>query len=142
MSNEITVEQFEKICDDISRLRAEIAAKKAEVSKLQDDLDQVEKQAMAMLEASDKTKYVSEAGTIYTAVYESVAVPKGDSKQAFFDYLKQQGIYEEVVTVNSQWLNGWYRKEKEAAIEKGDILFTIPGIENTTSTVRLSFRKS
>lgn len=138
---DIKVDDFEKVCENIALLRAEVAAKKADVAKVQEYLDQEEKKAMAMLEASEKTKYVSEYGTIYTAVYESIAVPKGNNKQEFFKYLKDNGIYDEVVTVNSQWLNGWYRKEKEAAIEGGNILFTIPGIENPVSTVRLSFRK-
>jgi hypothetical protein len=138
---DIKVEDFEKVCENISLLRAEIAAKKADVAKVQEYLDKEEKKAMTMLEASEKTKYVSEHGTIYTAVYDSISVPKGDSKQEFFSYLKDVGIYDEVVTVNSQWLNGWYRKEKEAAIENGDILFTIPGINNPVSSVRLSFRK-
>lgn len=142
MQEQLTVEDFEKVCSDISAMRLLVAEKKADLSTTQEQLDALERKAMAMLETADKTKYVSEHGTIYTSVFESVAVPKGDNKQAFLNYLKEHGIYDEVITVNSQWLNGWYRKEKEAALEKGDILFNIPGIENPSTSIRLSFRKA
>lgn len=137
-----SVEDFETTCRQLLELRDSYDFKKNELKRVDEQIMEVERKLQAMLEAEDKTKYVSEVGTVYTSVHESVAVPKGEARAAFFSYLKEQGIYDEVVTVNSQWLNGYFRKEKEAAIEKGDILFQIPGLENPHAQVRLSFRKA
>ena len=50
----------------------------------------------------------------------------------FFAYLKDRGLFDSVITVNSQTLNKLYRTELEAAFGRGEIDFQFPGIEPPT----------
>lgn len=136
-----TVADFEAICLEIKERRAAVAAKKAERDKLQEELDEIETKAMAMLELSGKTSYKSEHGTVYTSSKESVKLPKSlEDKAEFFAYLKSKNIYDEVINVNSSWLNSHYKEEREKALEVGNILFTIPGINEVTTNPVVGFR--
>jgi accessory colonization factor AcfC len=74
-----------------------------------------------------------------------VATPKTqEEKQAFFDWLKtSRGIdaYWHYVGINSQSLQGLWAEEKELAVERKDIDFTLPGVGKETVTHKLSVRK-
>lgn len=60
----------------------------------------------------------------------SVRVPKTvEEKQEFFKYLEEQGLFYEVVGVNSMTLNKFYKEKAEEALDKGVIDFRLPGIE-------------
>lgn len=134
-----TVQEFEVVCKQIKDLRDEYDRKKIELDEIDTRLSATEMQAKAMLEVEEKSKYVSESGTIYTAVHSSVAIPKGDNKQQFMQYLRDINLFDEVVTVNSQWLNKHYREALETASDP--VLFGIPGLDKPYTEVRLKFMK-
>ena len=139
--SDVTVEDFEDICLKIKEQRAAVAEKKKERDALQLKLDELEAKAIAMLELSEKTSYKSEHGTVYMTTKESVKIPKAlEDKEAFFKYLKELNIYHEVVNVNSQWLNSHFKEAKTKAMEEGNILFSIPGINEVTVNQTLGFR--
>lgn len=140
--SEVTVKELEDICAEISKLESEIDSVELNLKMMNEELNKQKAVAQRMLEACEKDSYKSSFGTIYTATIESVAVPKGDSKQAFFSYLKEKNLFDEVVTVNSQWLNGYFRKERQEALEKGDLAFTMPGLDVPRVVRSVRFRKS
>lgn len=142
-NKDISVADFENVAKEILEKRTIIEGLKAQQKIHQEKLDELEAKAQSMLETSEKDKYVSNFGTLYLSYFTSVSVPKDlDSKKEFFAYLKEQNLFDEVVTVNSQWLNGFYRREDEAAREKGDLFLGFPGIGMAKTTPRLGFRKA
>jgi hypothetical protein len=137
-----TIKDFEELAQQLADVREKIDLLNIEYKKLGEEEAALEAKIIALLDAAEITSYKAKAGTIISSSMQSVSVPKGESKQSFFNYLKEAGIYDEVVTVNSQWLNGYYKKEMEAAREREDVFFTIPGLENPFTKTRLSFRKA
>ena len=72
----------------------------------------------------------------------SVRMPKdNEERKAFFDYLRERGVYDELVSVSSQTLNAFYRSELELAILRGELDFTIPGLNDVLVVPKLTVRK-
>lgn len=137
-----TIKFIEEKCQELKSLYDDHDMLKAQLSSLNETIANKEKEIETFLQTEDLTSYKSKMGTVYMITRSSVSVPKGEAKQAFFGYLKEQGIYDEVVTVNSQWLNGFYKKEIEAATERGELVAEIPGIESPKLSTTLGFRKA
>lgn len=71
----------------------------------------------------------------------SVKVPaEQDARDQFFSYLKDRGLYDSLITVNSQTLNAMYRRECEAAFERGELAPEIPGLAEPTIYYDLQVR--
>jgi hypothetical protein len=64
-----------------------------------------------------------------------------EAKQAFFNYLRERGLFEKYATVHSQSLNAFYFAEKDAALAEGNLEFEIPGITKETEFEALGFTK-
>lgn len=65
-----------------------------------------------------------------------------EDKKNFFDYLQVKGIFEDMVSVNSQKLNAWYKEEIEVAKKDGNFGFKVPGIGDPTAFEYITFRKA
>lgn len=137
-----TIKDFEDLAQQLLEVRDKIDALNVEFKKLGEEELAIETKLTALLDAAEITSYKAKAGTVISSTVQSVSVPKGEEKQKFFSYLKEVGIYDEVVSVNSQWLNGYYKKEMEAARERDDVFFEIPGLGVPFTKTRLSFRKA
>lgn len=137
-----TIKDFEDLAQQLLDIRTQIQTLDIEYKKLGEEESQIEAKLTALLDAAEITSYRAKAGTVISSSVQSVSVPKGEEKQKFFSYLKEAGIYDEVVSVNSQWLNGYYKKEMEAARERGDHFFELPGLGVPFTKTRLSFRKA
>ena len=136
------VKEYQEMCKKLRELSNEIDMKKAELKVLNEEYEKVEAVLMATMEQDEIVNFKSDYGTVYISTFDTVSMPQDDdSKQAFFNYLKDKGLYDSMISVNSQKLNGFYRRELEAAKESGDLLFSIPGLESK-STPRLGFRKA
>ena len=68
-----------------------------------------------------------------------------EDKENFFSYLKEKGLFESLITVNSNTLNSFYMREWETVKEHGDpeeaMNFKIPGIQEPKLHEVISFRK-
>lgn len=137
----VTIQQLEDKARELREVNEEYDKLKIEMDKLNEKEAKVQRELMGLLEAAEITSYKSKYGQIIMSTLSSVSIPSGDEKQRFFEYLKEQGIYDEVVSVNSRWLNSYYKKEKEAADARGDIFFKIPGLGEPFQKTRLSFKK-
>lgn len=143
MTAQVTVAQLEELSQAIAAQReaCDMAeqVKKAENKKL----DDLEKKMMGLLNTAGKLNYHSNVGTISITTRESVRLPQTmEEKMAFFDYLKSKGIFEEMVSVHSATLNSFYKTEKELAAERGELVFSLPGIGEPSRQEILSFRKA
>lgn len=140
--SEVSVKELEKQVALIREKKDELAEIKAKQSTINQELYRLEQEAMALLESCEKVNYKGEDGTIYMQTIKSVKVPKDlESKKKLFDYIRSLGLYDELVSVNSQTLNALYRKEAEASEERGELMFKIPGLEDPTVSIKMGFRR-
>lgn len=141
MEKEITVKELEDLCARAFAKKQEIEAQEEVVSKLKAEMEEMKAKLTQHLNDFDKTSYESAFGKIYTSQIMTVPIPKTpESKKEFFEYLKDKGL-DNMITVNSQTLNSWYRTEYKLAQEEGNINFKIPGLEEPFVKQTISFRK-
>ena len=119
--------------DEANRIKKDITAK----------LEKAENEMLLALQGNDMTSYRSPSGLCSVSFRTSVRTPKTlEEKEAFYSFLKEKGYYDDLISVNSQKLNGFYKEQMELAKERGDEDFEIPGIKEVTMTPNLSFRRA
>jgi len=112
---------------------------KSEIKTLQEDLNRKQERIQAHLDQLGKTKHSGRMGTVSMKIESYPSVPKDPQKrQQFFNWLKEKGMFDDMITVNSNTLRSFYKAEKAAANEDPD--FEIPGLE-PFERVSLSFRR-
>jgi hypothetical protein len=139
----INVKEFDELCADIIALKAKKDDIERDVSEISAELEEKKDKLLSYFEHYEKEKYYANGFTFYTQTRFPVSLPHDlDSKRAFLDYLKERGIYDELVSVNSQTLNSFYKKEMDKAIEEGNVDFKVPGIAEPKAFKKIMFRKS
>jgi hypothetical protein len=124
----------------MKQLRRQKDELNAQLKQVSEALQEIEKDTAHFLENEGLERYVGKEGTFMWRHVSSYKVPKDtESRREFFDYLKEKGLYENLITVNSATLNAFARAEEE---EHGDELdFQIPGIEKN-EFIKTSFRRA
>lgn len=139
--SKVTVEELKEWIAQAFKEREVVEAKKDELKACEAVLDEIEKRILTTLEALNLRSFKTEFGNVETRRRESVRVPQGDRREEFFNYLKERGIFDAMITVNSQTLNGWYKAESENAMKESKMLI-IPGIEMPTAITTLVLKKT
>lgn len=138
----VTTLELNKQLELIAELRAKEAEAKAARDAITQELEQEESKMLEMLGQSDLTSYRGPAGMASISFRTSVKTPKTpEQRAAFFEYLKKVGVYDAMITVNSQTLNSFYKSQLEQAKEDGLEDFRLPGVDEVTINPILSFRK-
>ena len=142
--DKVTVEEFEGLVDTIAKQRDVCDGKKEELKEENRKLAVLEEKAVLLMKKLGRTNYKGLSGTMYIGHRLSVKVPAGDENRSkFFDYLKGKGIFDRMITVNSNTLNSYYKTEHEKAEADGKLSeFKIPGIDEPTIVERLNFKRS
>lgn len=137
----VTVEDMDKLVLELREARADRDAKdeiKKAASKI---VSQLEGKVVAYLKELGRENYKTPDGTVYVQKVWSVGVPKADQdKLALLDWMKEQGIYNKYVTVNSRSLNSLYKTLVEEAEAKGELL-QVPGLGAPSLRESLGLRK-
>jgi hypothetical protein len=101
-------------------------------------LSEMKKKLLFHMIQQEKTSYKSPHGTVKVADEFSVPVPKNpESKAAFFAWLKEEQIFDSVITVHSKSMGSIY---KNGLLKSGDPEFRIPGLDEarTYKTIKLN----
>lgn len=140
--SEMTVGQLEGLCQQIAEQRKTAEEKKALYKLETDKLDSLEKNLLNTLKAMGRNNYPSKVGTFSISHRMSVKLPATpEERKAFFAYLQERGLYDSMVSVNSNTLNAFYKKEFEIANEEGRGLdFAIPGVGEPTLNEIMAFK--
>lgn len=147
MSEELRIKDLDNLILAYKQAEHEHREAKDIATKKWEDLCALEAKILAALEASGKSRYyLDEVGTVFTSTSLNFRTPKemADKKRLIAWINKkygEEGVLGQV-TFNYQSLNGFLRREFEAAAERGDATFSIPGIEPPTSDTRLCVRKT
>jgi len=138
-----TIKEFDEICRCSAALRAKKDELDKEVKDVSEQLEEYKAKILSYLEHYEKTKYIAAGYTFYIQERFPVKMPQDlEKKETFFSFLKDRGIYNELITVNSQTLNSFYSKEMEKAIEEGNVDFKVPGIDEPKVIKNVMMRKA
>lgn len=142
----ITTEQLDHLIKEMKRLDDEKDEAKKAHSEASEKYEAARDAVLSALKACGKSKYyVDGLGTAFIASRLSFQTPKEiEQKDAFFKWIAEthgDDVLKGMVTVNSQTLNGFCKREFEAALERGDADFKIPGINEPTAQETVNFRK-
>lgn len=143
METDISVQAMDALCLSIAEQRKKIDEMEAAVTVENKLLAQLEAKAVETLDALGRENYKSEFGTVSIREQLRWNLPAGpDAWSMLFNHFKEKGIYEGMVTVNSQKLNSFAKGEFETAVAEGrGMEFFIPGLEAPKMHKSLSFRK-
>lgn len=136
--------EFNKLCEESFDLKRKIEAiEKGELDSLEKQLYAVDNKILAELDAMEVNSFRSSAGLVIKTRRWSWQTPKSrEAKEKFFAWLKEKGdeVYYQYMTVNSQSLNSLAKAELEAAKEREDLDFAIPGLPDPTFQDSISRR--
>lgn len=138
-----SVKEMNELADKIAQLRDDESAASDVKKKITANLEAAENRMVELLLENNLTSYRAPSGLAGLSFRTSVKTPKTpEQRKAFFDFLKSIGRYDELVSVNSQSLNSFYKEQLELAKEKGQDDIEIPGLTEVTINPNLSFRRS
>lgn len=140
------MKQFIDELKSLGEFKAEIEAKKSELSLMNKEYTQRMAEALKKMEVLEIEKqHIPGVGLFYCQVNESVKFPKEiDQKKAVFDYIKQKygpDALMDMVSINSRSFNSFYKAEAEIAVNEQNSDWKMPGIEETKPWTELKFRK-
>ena len=141
----ITVEEMNKKVEEIRAKEAEYEEAKKVSTKLGYEVDSLYEQVGQMLLDLGQDSFKTPLGTVSLRKRTSFKVPKDEeSRTAFFNKLKEMGVFEGMITVNSNTLNSFLKAEYEAAEARGEdmVTYRFDGIEPPTTSVTASLRKA
>lgn len=125
-----------------SEIKKTIEEKKAELKLLNEEFDKLETEILSLFEALGIESVKMNDYNFYTSEESSVKTPKTlEDKLLLFDFLKEQGIFNEFVSVNSQTLNSLYKSLAEKALKDGVLEFRLPGVGAPSAYKQLKMRK-
>lgn len=138
----MTLEEFEKLLDQAYTLKLEAEEIGEQKKRKEEHLMELNRVILAEFERLDKSSYIARRCQVIRVSKPTVTTPKEPEKRdAFFKYLKDRNLFEDLVSVNHNTLNAFYKAEFEAAVESGNIDFKIPGLDEPKTNEYLTFRK-
>lgn len=139
---EITVDIIEKVannCYGYKKIATELDKQKKEMTANKEEMQDLMGHIMDLLEV---TSYKSKSGTITKREEPNYRLPQDDdSRKKFFAYLKEKGLYDQLITVNSRSLQSFVKQEVELAEAENNFGFLPDGIEETEYRTVYSLRK-
>jgi hypothetical protein len=137
----VTIDQVDHLVKRYQSLRQQKEKAEEDLKEINGYIQACERQLVQYLTDCRKSSWKVEGlGQVQIRNYLTVKTPKDpDQKKAFFDYLKSKGIFEDLVSVNHQTLNAFYKTEREQA--EGDANFAIPGLDAPTLQQGIAFKK-
>lgn len=140
---EITVELLEAIAENSFKLKALHAQVKKEqtvLNSLKEEQLGYLKHLMDVLDLG--SSYRSKYGTVSVSEVPNYRLPQDDESRAkFFGYLKDKGVYDSMINVNSKTLQSFVKQEIDLAEDEGNFDFLPDGIEETEYRTKFSLRK-
>lgn len=139
---EMTITEFEDLLDRAYQLKLEAEELDGQRKKKEEERAELDKIILAEFERLDKQSYRARRCNIIKTKRTSVSLPKEpEAREAFFNYLKDKNIFEELITVNHATLNAFFKAEFENAVAEQNIDFKIPGLEEPKIFEYLSYKK-
>lgn len=138
----ISIQEMEERIKIMSDLRGKEKELSDAKKKVTEELERVEIALIETLNAEGLDNFRGSLGTISVTHKASAKLPRTkEDREAFFSYLKELGLYDDMVSVNSNTLVSFYNSKMEEAKQMGNVDFKIPGINEVKIRETLSFRR-
>jgi hypothetical protein len=135
MSNEITLEELKEKCFTMFKQKAHVAKLKAEKAIEEKALKEMQDDIIFHLESHELKTFDTGLGKV---TRKNAPYAKIEDKGALAAYLKERGIFEDMVSFNAATMNSFYKEEMEKAKEEMNLDFKIDGMEVSSNRVTLS----
>jgi hypothetical protein len=140
------LKEFDSLVDKLSYAQETYDMASRAKTEAHEQLQGIKFQILEALQKSGKTKYhVDNLGTVYTIHKYTVQTPKDvEAKRRFSSWVEAKygsDVKDSMLGINHNTLNSFVKKEIEAATERGDVAFKIPGIEDPQIIESIGFRK-
>lgn len=121
--------------------------KKKEASAYLEVAEEEEKKLINALKLANKTKYFVEGLGTFSRVNKLVVRTPKTPEEKWSVLRYAEGKYgvegrDALISINHQAINGFYNREQEAALERGEITFVLPGVGEPTAVESLRFTKA
>lgn len=128
--------------DEIIALKRDYDSMKKELEERGRLLEERKSKLLAILVENKLSSFKTANGQIVVNRRFAVQTPKGEDLDLFLGHLEatRPDDYKALRGVNYQTLNAWYSQEFEAAKERGDFDFKIPGLGEPTANEYLTIR--
>lgn len=141
----ITIQEVESLVKQLADQRELVENLKRPYSEANAKLEEMEMQMIGVLKEMGKSSYKSEYGTVSSRLEYRYNLPQTPEARAeYFKFLRDKGVFEQLITVNSNTHNSFCKAEMESAIERDPesaLTFRIPGVDEPKQREILSFRK-
>ena len=122
-------------------------AEKKALSEKKKALDDLDKEIIALMEKAEIKNYkVDGVAQVIRTVRVSWNLPKSpEDRAAYFAFLKERGVFENLITVNSQTHSKFCKELLEGMAEEDPVAaagFVIPGVPGKSAMEYLSVRKA
>lgn len=126
----VTVAEFEALCASLYEQREACDKAKDALEVENSKKSALEMKVKQYLDSMERKNYKSKLGTISIVKEVSYALPKTDEdRTAFFNYLKEKEVFDELISVNHKTYNSYIKEQREMAETEGRVLdFKIPGV--------------
>ena len=135
MSEQITLEELKGLCLEMFKQKAEVARvkeiKTAEEKKLKEMQDKI----LFHLEGHELKTFDTGFGKV---TRKNMPYAKIVDKTALSNFLKERGIYDDMVTFNATKMNSFYKEEMERAKEEMNLDFKVDGMDVSSNRISLS----
>lgn len=142
-AKKMNIDEFEELLNTAYELKKEASELDAQKKKKEAELMELNRIILEEFNRLDKTSYKTNACQVIRVQKQSVKMPKDpDGRGQFFKYLKKLGCFEDLVSINHNTLNAFYKQEFEEAKRQGNFEFEIPGLEAPTLQEYITYRKN
>lgn len=137
-----TLSELNELAMLIAVLRDDEKRAKDAAKDITAQLEAKENRMVEILLENGMQNYRAPAGLCSLSFRTSVRQPQGDARNQFYEWLKKENRFEDMISVNSQTLNSYYKEQFELAKERGDSDFSIPGLTEVKINPSLSFKRN
>lgn len=130
-----------QLAEKLASIKLIIEEKKTALESLQKTFTELSSQFVRSMQSLDMTSVKMCDFNFYIHETISVKTPKTqEARSAFFEFLKSEGIFEDIISINSNTLNSLYKSYAEKALTENNVLeYIMPGIEppSTFTSLRM-----
>ena len=139
----ISIEMFDGLISELNQQKIVCSTIKEKLTEENKKMMALESKVLGYLEELGRDEYRSNVASVSKMEQWNFRLPESPiDKKLFFDYLKEQNLFDAMATVQSQSYNAFCRSKFQEAVDEGlGMDFSLPGVPSPTLHKRLNFRK-
>lgn len=141
--DDLTLKQLNQLCEEYVSYRAQKKEAEARVKDIETEISKRANKIIEFLTEYGMKNFDGPFGKVSVMNRYSVRQPNTpENKEAFYNYLKEKGDFDHLISVNSRTLQSYVKHEIEAQKQEGNFDFVPPGLEKPEIVQTISLRKA